>query len=262
MAPRTARRSQRPLVVVTNDDGIHALGMRALARALSPIADVVVVAPEAEQSSTSHALSLARPLRLRETAPGWHAIDGTPADCVYVAALHKSLCPRAPSLVVSGINMGSNLGSDVFYSGTVAGAREGALRGIPSIAFSMPSDADARSCARRAATIVSRMLAWRARNPRTVALFNVNFPRGAVKGTRVTSLGVRQYDDLVEIRNDPRGRQYLWIGGPGVKHPRMPGTDTDAFERGFVSITPLRMDLYEPTGNESASMLAGARKAP
>jgi 5'-nucleotidase len=260
MARTTTPSTRRPLVVLTNDDGVHAPGIRALGRALSAIAEVVVVAPETEQSSTSHALTLSRPLRLREVEPGWHALDGTPADCVYVATLHKALCPRTPSLVVSGVNMGSNLGSDVFYSGTVAGAREGAIRGIPAIAFSMPADEDAKRCARRAATIVGRMLAWRARHPKEVVLFNVNFPRGAVKGTRVTSLGVRQYDDLVEIRHDPRGRQYLWIGGPGVKHPRMPGTDTDAYERGFVSLTPLRMDLYEPTGNEAASMIAGVRR--
>lgn len=261
MARSTPTSRRRPVIVVTNDDGIHASGLRALARALSALAEVVVVAPEIEQSSSSHALTLARPLRLRAVEEGWFALDGTPADCVYVATLHKGLCPRPPALVVSGINMGSNLGSDVFYSGTVAAAREGAIRGVPSIAFSMPAEEDARRCARRAATVVSRMLAWRQRHPREVALFNVNFPRGAVKGTRVTSLGVRQYDDLVEIRHDPRGRQYLWIGGPGVKHPRMPGTDTDAFERGFVSVTPLRLDLYDSTGNEAASMIAGARRS-
>ena len=254
------KKSLAPVIVVTNDDGIHARGIVVLARALASLGEVYVVAPESEQSSTSHAITLVRPLRLREHKPRWWSLDGTPADCVYVALHHKRFLPRRPTLVVSGINLGLNLGTDVFYSGTVAGAREGALRGIPAIAFSMPQSADAAVCARRAKTLISRLLAWRSEHPRAKApLVNVNFPKGRAKGTRVASLGVREYDNLVEIRNDPRGRQYLWIGGPSVANASVAGTDTAAYEEGYVSVTTLRLDLGQPDDDPIAAAVAGAR---
>lgn len=258
-----AKKPAAPVIVVTNDDGVHASGIRALARALESLGDVYTVAPESEQSSTSHALTLSRPLRLREQSARVWSLDGTPADCTYVALHHPSLLPRAPTLVVSGINMGQNLGTDVFYSGTVAGAREAALRGIASVAFSMPSKADARRCAARARPLVARLLAWRAANPSATApLLNVNFPDGRAKGLRVCSLGVREYENLVEVRRDPRGRQYLWIGGPSVAHRPMPGSDTEAHDAGSVSVTPLRLDLALPEASEVAEVLVRGAKKP
>lgn len=254
-----------PCLLLTNDDGIHSPALSALAEALAVVGDVVVVAPETEQSSVSHAITLGRPLRLRPLhdpprrgtgrITRW-ALDGTPADCTYVALHHPTLLPRPADLVVSGINLGSNLGTDVFYSGTVAAAREGALRGVDAVAFSMPSQADASRCAARARTMVARLLAWRAAHPEApTALLNVNFPRERPRGARVCGLGVREYDNLVEIRNDPRGRQYLWIGGPSVKHPHVPGSDTEAHDAGMVSVTALRLDLELPEAREAARAL-------
>lgn len=241
----TSRKTGKPpLILISNDDGVHATGIRALARALERVGEVWVVAPEHEQSSMSHAITLSRPLRLRELGPREWTVDGTPADCTYVALHHKRLLPRPPTVVVSGINMGPNLGSDVFYSGTVAAAREGALRGIPAVAFSMPAKANATACATRARGFVERLIAWHSANPGAAAsLVNVNFPSGKVRGVKACSLGVREYENVVEIRNDPRGRQYLWIGGPSVTNTLVEGTDTAAFEEGYVSVSTLRLDL-------------------
>ncbi len=255
MARRTARKL--PLILISNDDGVSAPGIRALAKALERLGEVWVVAPEIEQSGMSHALTLSRPLRLREHAPRVWALDGTPADCTYVALHHATLLPRPPSVVVSGINMGLNLGTDVFYSGTVAAAREGALRGVPAMAFSMPARGNAGACAVRARAMVARLLAWREANPTAAApLVNVNFPDGRAKGVRACSLGVREYENLVEIRNDPRGRQYLWIGGPSVVGSPAEGTDTAAYEAGYVSVTTLRLDLGRDPGDALALALA------
>ncbi len=256
MATRSARKP--PLILVSNDDGVSAPGIRSLARALSRIGEVWVVAPEAEQSSMSHALTLSRPLRLKQHGPRTWSVDGTPADCIYVALHHARLLPRAPSVVVSGINMGANLGSDVFYSGTVAAAREGALRGYASVAFSMPSNGNPGACAVRARALVTRLLAWRKENPRAAApLLNVNFPLGRARGVRACSLGARDYENLVEIRNDPRGRQYLWIGGPILPHELVEGTDGAAVEAGYVSVTTLRLDLGRDADDPVALALAG-----
>src|SRR5262245_61886880 len=134
--------TDRPILLVTNDDGVHARGLHLLREALLPLGHVVVVAPTNEQSATSHAITIDRPLRHLQHATDVHSIDGTPADCVYLALFEPRFLPRRPALVVSGVNHGNNLGTSVFYSGTIAGAREGALRGIPAIAFSHDGDAD------------------------------------------------------------------------------------------------------------------------
>jgi 5'-nucleotidase len=265
----------RPLILLANDDGYRAQGLRTLADALRTFADVVVCAPETEQSTTSHSLTLTRPLRLREVQRSVFAVDGTPADCVYVALNGGSrVLPRTPDLVVSGMNHGMNLGTDVFYSGTVAAAREGALRGIPAMAASADLDADraaaADVCARLAANLVklapvspddtragSTLPApYRRRVP--APLVNVNVPPGAgwpVVGTR---LGLRLYEDIVEFRHDPRGREYLWIGGGGVYHEELAGSDTEAYDRGAVSVTSLLLDLTSAEGSVLTHSLAAA----
>jgi 5'-nucleotidase len=231
----------RPLVLLSNDDGYASPGIRAMRDALTATADVVILAPETEQSASSHSLSLHRALRLRAVEPGIFALDGTPADCVYVA-LHagERVLPRRPDLIVSGINHGMNLGQDAFYSGTIAAAREGALRGIPAVATSAHAGATPSAVAELSARIAFELLAAHAG---LGALLNVNVPRAWTGEIRATRLGARIYDELVDFRHDPRGREYLWLGGPGVRHERDAGTDTDAYDDGAASITPLRLDL-------------------
>ena len=246
---------QRPLVLLANDDGYRARGLNLLAEALRPHADVFVCAPEVEQSAASHALSLHRPLRLFTHGEGVFSVDGTPADCVYVA-LHAEtrVLPRRPDVVVSGVNHGVNLGDDVFYSGTVAAAREGALKGIPSLAVSAAPDADLGLAAELAAELTLAL----ARLIPGPALINVNVPKGKGWPLVPTRLGRRIYRDEVEFRRDPRGREYLWIGGPGAAHEPVPGSDTDAFDAGAVGITPLVLDLWHAGAIATAESLAAA----
>lgn len=234
--------TDRPLLLLANDDGYRSRGLSALREALSEIADVVVCAPETEQSATSHALSLHRPLRLYRHEPGVYSVDGTPADCVYVAlAGGERVLPRKPDAVVSGLNHGLNLGDDVFYSGTVAAAREGALKGIPALAVSAGAGADFGAAARLSAELVLSLLA--AERGRGL-LLNVNFPAGDRWSVRQTRLGRREYEETIEFRRDPRKREYLWIGGPLLSHAHVPGSDTEAFDQGVVGVTPLVLDLW------------------
>lgn len=260
----------RPLVLVSNDDGYASVGIRALRDALATWADVVVVAPETEQSATSHSLSLHRPLRARSVEAGMFAIDGTPADSVYIA-LHAEtrFLPRWPDLVCSGINRGLNLGQDAFYSGTVAAAREGALRGIPAIAASAHVNADlprvAELTSRLARGLYDVTAGTLGAGPRpgpsvvrNTPLLNVNVPLEWNGEVRKTRLGARLYEEVIEFRRDPRGREYLWVGGPGVRHERDAGSDTDAYDDGAASITPLILDLTAKDGAALADKVIAA----
>jgi len=235
--------SNRPLILVTNDDGVMAPGIRAVAEALRAIADVVVCAPDRERSAASHALTLDRPLRVEEIESGVFSVDGTPADCSYLALLH--LLPRRPTLCVSGINHGYNLGSDIFYSGTVAGAVEAALRGVPAIAISLErgSPPDFRYAAAFARALTEETIARGDQAIPAAALLNVNLPHRAVEGYQVTFLGRRVYRDQVEVRNDLRGKNYYWIGGPEENATDVPGSDCSAVMAGMASVTPLGLDL-------------------
>jgi 5'-nucleotidase len=223
---------------------------------LSQAADVVLVAPENEQSASSHSLSLHRPLRLRTVEPAVFALDGTPADCVYVALYAGTrVLPRRPDLIVSGINHGMNLGQDAFYSGTIAAAREGALRGIPAVASSAHPSIDLGAVAKLTTRIATALLdAARGR----AVLLNVNIPPGWTGAVRATRLGARIYEECVQFRLDPRGREYLWVGGPGVRHERNEGTDTDAYDDGIASITPLLLDLTSGSQRALAESVAAA----
>jgi 5'-nucleotidase len=240
-------------VLLSNDDGYASRSIRALFDALSSWADVVMVAPENEQSASSHSLSLHRPLRARSVDTNIFAVDGTPADCVYVA-LHGGtrFLPRWPDVVCSGINRGLNLGQDAFYSGTVAAAREGALRGIPAIASSahpqgeLPRYAELTSALARALFDETKHTATPRLGPtisRRTPLLNLNFPKDWTGEVRRTRLGARLYEEVIDVRRDPRGREYMWLGGPGVRHDPEPGTDTDAYDENAASITPLILDL-------------------
>ncbi len=235
----------RPLVLVTNDDGVGSAGIAAIARALEAHADVVVCAPRDNQSATSHSLTLSRVLRLKRHGAGRYSVDGTPADSVFVALEGQGrVLPRAPDLCVSGLNHGLNLGVDVFYSGTVAAAREAALRGVPSIALSADPEADLDAAA---ALGVKLALALHGRSRGRPALLNVNFPRGRQWTVRATVLGRRTYEGGVVFRHDPRGGEYLWIGGANAQHHDAPGSDTEAFDEGVVGVTPLALELTAAT---------------
>ena len=192
-----------------------------MAEALREVGDVVVAAPDRERSAASHSISLDRPLRVDEVEAGVYAIDGTPVDCVYLALLH--LVPRRPALVVSGINNGFNLGSDVFYSGTVAGAVEGALRGVPALAVSLERrrPQDFSHAAAFAARARGRDDPARAGGVSRTRLCSAStFRPGRSRGYRVTFLGRRVYRDQVDVRQDLRGRSYYWIGGPEEQRDR------------------------------------------
>lgn len=255
----------RPLVLLSNDDGYRSRGIRALREALSDFADVVVCAPESEQSASSHSLTLTRPLRLRDHGEGILSIDGTPADCVYVA-LHSGdrVLPRPPDVVVSGMNHGLNLGTDVFYSGTVAAAREGALRGFPSFAASATERTDLAAAGAVCRDLARAIVQQAAGQP---LLLNVNFPPGDSWLMRATRLGARVYTDTVEFRRDPRGQEYLWLGGPGAEHRAIAGSDTEAFDDRTVSVSPLVLDLFSDADSARASeivsrVLSGRKTAP
>ncbi len=249
-----------PLILVSNDDGYISQGLKAFAAELRTWADVVVVAPESEQSSKSHSLTLHRPLRTRQVEPAVFAVDGTPADCIYLA-LHASdrFLPRTPDLVCSGINHGLNLGQDAFYSGTIAAAREGSLRSIPALAVSAHVAADLQSAASLAAKIAKKMLGngWPKAAPGkyTATLLSLNVPRDWKGHVRATRLGSRIYEEVVDVRLDPRGREYVWIGGPGVHHDRDEGSDTDAYDQGVASLTPLLLDLTKTSALEACTAL-------
>jgi 5'-nucleotidase len=254
--------SERPLILLSNDDGVHARGLRALREALALIAHVVTVAPTDEQSAGSHSLTLSRPLRHRTIDEDVHAIDGTPADCIYVALYRERFLPRWPDLVVSGINHGFNLGTDTFYSGTVAAAREGALRGIPAIAFSLGGGGTFTEAAKVAVVLCARMLDTPGiRDGDRGVLLNVNFPAATpYRGVRATRLGRRVYHDEVTVRTDPRGKEYYWIGGPGAHpHEHIEGSDTEAVDQGLVSVTPLLLDATQPDDLGLAAWVANAR---
>lgn len=239
-----------PRILVTNDDGYRSEGLIALAEALASLGDVTVVAPTTEKSAIGHALTLRQVLRLEHISDQIYAVDGTPTDCVNLAVL-KLLRDNRPDIVVSGVNFGPNLGDDVTYSGTISAAFEGALLNIPSIALSslVGKHMSFDRCAAFGAELAKWVLAGD-RDPQII--LNVNFPLGDFAGVRVTKLGKRIYSEGVIERLDPRGRKYYWIGGePPQWHPGE-GTDFEALKSGFVSITPLHLDL---THHESIQRL-------
>jgi 5'-nucleotidase len=231
---------QRPVIVLTNDDGYGAPGLEAMVEALCGRGTVVVIAPEREQSACSHKFTLGRALRLGRVGEGRFTLDGTPADCVYLGAYGGArVVPRRPDLVVSGLNAGLNLGLDTYYSGTVAGAREAAMRGIPGMAVSAEPGTDLKRAAVVCADLAFRFLDVVRDRPEALVL-NVNVPRGGSWAFRRTRLGRRAYGEGVEYRRDPRGREYMWLGGPGgAQDDSTPGTDTHAIHQGEIGVTHL-----------------------
>jgi 5'-nucleotidase len=233
-------------ILITNDDGIRAAGLKTLERSLSGLGRIVLVAPESEQSATSHAITLDRPLRIKEYSENRYSVTGTPTDCVLLA-VHRILDTR-PDLVVSGINHGPNMGEDVTYSGTVAAAIEGNILDIDSIAISItswdPGSFEAASNISR--YLASRMLEREGKGE--TFLWNVNIPplpEKDLRGIRVTKLGSRVYNDSIVKNTDPRGKDYFWIGGgkPGWKVDEK--SDFSAVSSGYVSVTPLKVDMTD-----------------
>lgn len=228
-----------PLILVTNDDGIRAPGIRALAAALGSLGQVHVVAPDREVSACAQSLTLTRPLRAETLEPYFHAVDGTPADCVNLALV--KLLPRRPELVVSGINRGANLGDDIFYSGTVGGAREGTFFGVPALAFSLAAKTDPDfGQAAAFATRLARMVLEKGLPERT--LLNVNVPPGKPKGVAITVQGRREHEGTILEGLDPRRRTYYWIEEGRDRWVRDEVSDISAIRNGLISITPLHTD--------------------
>lgn len=247
-------------ILITNDDGIFSEGIKALAEAVSTVADVIVVAPDREQSASGHSLTLHHPLRIRPVRPHWYAVDGTPTDCVNLA-IQGLLKEEKPDLVVSGINFGLNLGNDVTYSGTVSAAFEAHLQKLPAVAFSqeIAEGFSFEDAARVAREVLQGVLAKPV--PRDL-LLNVNVPADRpLKGVRLTRLCRRFYHQTVVTKEDPRGREYFWIGG-SPEWESEPGTDHAALIDGYVSITPLHLDLTDYGGLDRHAGLAERLGAP
>ncbi|MCU7797887.1 MAG: 5'/3'-nucleotidase SurE [Candidatus Thiodiazotropha sp. (ex Semelilucina semeliformis)] len=230
-------------ILLSNDDGYQAPGLLALANALSTIADIVVVAPDQDRSGASNSLTLVNPLRARTMENGFIRVDGTPTDCVHLAI--TGLLDEDPDLVVSGINAGPNMGDDVLYSGTVAAATEGRFLGLPAIAISMNAHEPEHieTGARVALELVQRL----SRCPLTEnVILNVNvpdIPYEALQGFRSTRLGHRHKAEPVVKTTDPRGKTIYWVGPAGAEQDAGPGTDFHTVREGFVSVTPLQVDL-------------------
>ena len=228
------------VILVTNDDGVHAPGLAALASALDELGDVYVVAPDREQSAVGHALTLHRPLRVTTVGERRFSVNGTPSDCVNLAVL--GLLPERPVLVAAGINHGSNLGDDVTYSGTVSAAMEGTLLGVPSMAV---SQSDPETGTLEGAQAVAKLVASRVLVEGLPAktLLNINVPAGPLAGIRVTRLGHRVYQEKVVRETDPRGLPYYWIGAGPPVWSEDEASDIAAVHRGMASVTPLHLDL-------------------
>ena len=230
------------LILVTNDDGVHAPGIVTLAETLKNLGQVVVVAPDRDRSAIGHALTLHAPLRADELRPGVFAVDGTPTDCVNLG-IH-GLVQSVPDLVVAGINRGANLGDDITYSGTVCAAMEATLMGVPAFAVSLGGDTfspSEYSHASSTALYLAKKIMQKGLPPDT--FLNVNVPPGPVRGMRLTRQGRRRYGDMVVEKVDPRGRKYYWLGGNLCDFESADGTDCHALQGGFVSVTPLHLDL-------------------
>jgi 5'-nucleotidase len=233
------------MILVTNDDGVYSPGIQTLAKRLRELDEVVIVAPDRERSAAGHSMTLHRPLLIEEIKESVYSVNGTPTDCVNIAV--KGLLKEAPRLVVSGINKGPNLGDDVTYSGTVAGAIEGTLLGIPSFAVSLAAREDFRFAEAAEVAFCAAARIFGEGMPQGT-LLNINVPNLSlpeIQGTLITRLGKRIYHQMTVERVDPRGKKYYWIGGGEPDWEREEGTDFDAVDRKMVSVTPLHLDFTD-----------------
>ncbi|WP_374089890.1 5'/3'-nucleotidase SurE [Methylomicrobium lacus] len=231
-------------ILLSNDDGYLAEGLAALAAALRPYADISVVAPDRNRSAASNSLTLDLPLRAHVADNGFIKVDGTPTDCVHLAI--TGLLEPEPDMVIAGINHGANMGDDVLYSGTVAAATEGRFLGLPAVAISLVCNEEPKHFATAAEVAVVLLKRLLAKPLPQDTLLNVNVPDvplEALKGYRATRLGQRHKSEPVIKQSDPRGRAIYWVGPPGAEQDAGPGTDFDAVSAGYVSVTPLQLDL-------------------
>jgi len=241
-------------ILLSNDDGFHAEGLRCLAEALKGFAAVTVVAPDRDRSGASNSLTLSAPIRLRHESPGVIAVDGTPTDCVHLAI--TGLLEESPDMVVSGINAGANLGDDVLYSGTVAAAMEGRFLGFPAVAVSLVLDGPPKhfpTAARFTCDLVQRL---RSHPLPADTILNVNVPDlpwDEIQAVEATRLGHRHRSEPVLKDQDPRGRPIYWIGPPGAEQDAGPGTDFNAIRRHCISVTPIQIDLTRYTAIDNLS---------
>ncbi|MGQ0541398.1 MAG: 5'/3'-nucleotidase SurE [Blastocatellia bacterium] len=232
----------KPRILITNDDGYHSDGIIALEAAMREIGDVYTVAPASEMSGAAHSLTLARPLRIRQIDESHWTVDGTPTDCVTLALNQILLPDLRPHICVSGINHGANLGDDATYSGTVAGALEATILGVPGLAFSLAATRshDFTESAKVAKEVTQKALA---EGIPEGTLLNVNVPKGAAKGIRITKQGFKSARPVISEHIDPRGKLYYWIGEVREGFRADGGTDFEAVDEGYVSVTPMRSDL-------------------
>ncbi|MFM4805797.1 5'/3'-nucleotidase SurE [Aeromonas bivalvium] len=229
-------------ILVSNDDGVHAEGIHALSEALRACGEVTVVAPDRNRSGASHSLTLEVPLRVsRIPQTGYHSVKGTPTDCVHLA-VNELLSPE-PDMVVAGINHGANLGDDVIYSGTVAAATEGRHLGFPSIAISLVGKTHFASAAHYAVQLVKGLMQFPLPANQILNVNVPDLPLDEIKGIKITRLGNRHRAEAVIRAEDPRGQPIYWIGPPGSQQDAGEGTDFAAIEQGYVSITPLTIDM-------------------
>ena len=238
-------------ILLSNDDGYQARGLRTLAEHLTPIATVVIVAPDRNRSGASNSLTLETPLRVEQVDERVYYVNGTPTDCVHVAI--TGLLDEQPDMLISGINHGANLGDDVLYSGTVAAAMEGRFLGIPSIAVSLVLDSGGQFAT--AASLVRRLVERSIEDPLPVdAILNVNvpdLPPEEIRGVRTTRLGFRHKSEPVVRALDPKNRPIYWIGPAGAGQDAGPGTDFHAIANGYVSVSPIKVDLTAHAALES-----------
>jgi 5'-nucleotidase len=229
-------------ILLTNDDGIHSEGLTVVEEALREVGDVYTVAPASEMSGASHSLTLARPLRIRQIDGRHWTVDGTPTDCVTLALNRILSEEERPDICVSGINHGGNLGDDASYSGTVAGALEATILGVPGLAFSLVAreNYDFTEAARFAVVAVRKALE---EGLPEGTLLNINVPQGAIRGVRVTRQGMKNARPIISEHIDPRGKAYYWIGEEYYTSGHEDGTDYSAIEQGYISVTPMRSEM-------------------
>lgn len=251
--PKSKSPKKSPLILVSNDDGVYSEGIRSLAKALTTLGKVIIVAPDQERSAASHSLTLHRPLRTKKIEDDIYSVDGTPTDCITLGV--NEILPRKPDIIVSGINKGANLGDDVHYSGTVSAALEGGIMGIPSIAISMmPSESyHFKTAANFAVRLTKKVLETGIPSGIILNVNVPNVPLKLIKGYKFTRQGKRDYGDIIAERIDPRGKRYYWIGGNMMGFKDISGSDCNAIVQNYISITPIKVNL---TDHEFLELLA------
>ena len=230
-------------LLLSNDDGIHSLGLKLLADALSQMGKTTVVAPNRNRSAASNSLTLDRPIRAQKMSDNWYSVDGTPTDCVHLGI--TGLIDEEPNIVVSGINAGANLGDDVIYSGTVAAAMEGRFLGLPAVAISITSfhPSYLEDAARVSYELISKLTSTQLPNDVIININIPDLPKEELKGIQTTRLGNRHKAEPVIQSEDPRGKPIYWVGAAGPEQDSGPGTDFHAIKNGYISVSPMHLDL-------------------